>query len=1212
MGKTRLLAHFIDTYSLTSGETLHYRFIGGSDGSLSTERLIRSLLEELKAVEKIKSDIPANSIDMMNKLPDFLEEAGKIGKTVIVIDALNQLESGMDDLYFIPSALPQNVKLIASFKRGEKSADEYYKLHEKSDDMILQTVKPFDSEDDRKALVVAYLETYFKELDEPRVNSLINSDGAENPLFLKAALSELRVFGVHNDLTEVIKSRFGNTPVTAFNAILSRMESDAAYTKLTPAVMLPHLFGWIAHSRYGLSVDELADLSLCEKLTDNKADAFDAIYLILRQLRPFLAKRDGRVDFFYESFKIAATERYTGNHKYARKSRDWHKSLAQYFETLPLTNRHKLMEQAWQYANAGMDEKYKGLLYDYCFIDARLKEFGVSDLISDYAYSEERSVKLLRDFHTLSEHILAFDPSQLASQLWGRMADFEDDDVRRLLKQAVDVKKERREVWLRPKKACMPKPGSGVVRVLQTILPKSVRRSKIVMVTPVGQSFVFTQDAQSIVYTDRVTNRLTIMNIETGKNIKTFGVSAYRLAISKNGNQVAFVTPDNKLGICDISTGEIKFFDECIIFPQLHDLIISGNIIVTLTCSNNGHIDSRNKNVPDAIQIWDIDTYKCNATIKGFHGLGSRKDSIKLTADGSKLITTFTHFPMRVAYKTISIWDTATGECLRIYEGEYSYITKISFEAKTVFVDEKSDTIYTFSTERLIAQQLSTGKKLYSQAVDYSAGYAISPDGRYLVCGYKKINIIDTKTGVTMYSIPSENQIFYYSFSPDGQTIITLGEDYGIWLWDFHTRECIGGFLRYTGKVINAFITPDRRYLVNSSHDGMIKIWDMTYVNTTANKATNTNSCLAVIKDNQFITGNILHNEITAYNAVTTKKLYSYNIKEQSPEFNRFGMNIDFDQVSNRILISRRYKTLIYTSDTKELVSVIGITENILRFPSTYYELEKSKLLDNGRKIITVNNNRAFILDTETGGLLYSFPVGITEQFMYYLNHYIERDGKYPETLDVKKWLLIGDQKRIITYGTDASETRIWDIFTQKEIIRFDKIAGSFQALGVLPDESAFIVCSNGELSKWNMATGFEMDKPKIEDNPIISGELRSVHEFLFFRHSDYVLISTAGKTPLLVLINYKTGRIVTYIQNELQFEKCVCTPDGEHIACLNSGELSFLKLENMEWDDDVVIPEESPEPIPQKAPEPQKPEPPQTTPKEKPKGFFARLFGKK
>jgi WD40 repeat protein len=978
MGKTSLLAHFIDTYSAKSGETLHYRFIGGSDGSVSTERLIRSLLDELKEAGKVKSDIPSNSTDMMNKLPDFLEEAGKTGKIVIVIDALNQLESGMDDLYWIPSALPENVKLIVSFKLGEDSADEYYRQQEESGGMVLIAVKPFNSEDDRKALVIAYLETYFKELDEPRIKSLINSDGAENPLFLKAALSELRVFGVHNDLTEVIRNRFGNTPVTAFNAILARMETDAAYTKLTPAVMLPHLFGWISHSRYGMSVDELADLSVREKLTDSKADAFDAIYLILRQLRPFLAKRDGRVDFFYESFKIAATERYTGKHPHARENREWHKSLAEYFETLPLTNRHKLMEQAWQYARAGLNEKYKNLLYDYCFIDARLKEFGVADLISDYAYSEERSVKLLRDFHTLSEHILAFDPSQLASQLWWRMADFKETDVKRLLKQAVDVKKERREVWLRPKTASMLKPGGALVR----IIPFSDYSDLNLM-----------PDGMSISFFERTTKKYIIMDVATGKILKT-----------------------------------------------------TTNPISSHTVSKDNRYES--------------------------------------------------------------------------YEKERDY-------KKSIYIKDRH-----------------TGKE-------------------------RKLK------GSDSYGCES------LSFSPDETIFISYdSDDKNIRLWNTKSCRCIGELSSSSRFVTQAFITSNNRYLVSKSvsysSDNTVKIWDLKALsNAHKNKHhKSSHGTMGMLNSKQIIADG--DNSVITYDIITAESLNEYkrcktnvaffNSSEIDSSYLDYVSDADYER--DQILLSDSYSAEIHTLSGNKLSSAVvhfGSRQNVIE---KHYIITKPKLLDGGNKILTIYNNRAFILSMITGEIISSFPVGITD------HHSIIKTEKgyekliewslpnIPDTrnINVLNWELVDNRKKLLTFGLIANETRLWDIDTQKEIVRFDKVKGDLQALRVLPDESAIIFCADGELTKWDMATGLELDKP--------IAELKT-SEFFIFNNSDYMWNCTKVHMPLLTLLNYKTGHIAAHFYNEISFDKVLCTPDGEHIACVNNYELSFLKLENMEWEDE-------------------------------------------
>jgi WD40 repeat protein len=475
MGKTSLLARLIDSYHAQGDESLHYRFIGASDDSASAERLVRSVLSELEQAGKLESGIPANPADMMDRLPELLAEAGASGRTILVLDALNQLESGMGDLYWIPSALPKGVKLIISFKRGEDDAERYYRRQEESGTMVLHSVRPFESPADRKALVAAYLEQYLKELDEERIQALIGSDGAENPLFLKAALSELRVFGVYNDLSELIRTRFGNTPEQAFCAILERMEKDPAYTELTPAVALPHMLGWMAHSRFGMAVEELADLLVREGLAEDRPAAFDCIYLMLRQLRPFLAKRDGRVDFFYDSFKIAATKRYTGEHRYTRSAQDWHRSLAGYFEALPLSSHRRFSELIFQYDRGNMADELISTVFDYAFIRESTANFGIGALIGELRIigspaidnANIASIRLLEGGLELSRTLIGKYGTQLPSQLWGRFCGVSDPHIARLLDGAVRTEKSAGSVWFRPTLPVLDCPGGNLLRVFE-------------------------------------------------------------------------------------------------------------------------------------------------------------------------------------------------------------------------------------------------------------------------------------------------------------------------------------------------------------------------------------------------------------------------------------------------------------------------------------------------------------------------------------------------------------------------------------------------------------------------------------------------------------------------------------------------------------------------------------------------------------------------
>lgn len=365
MGKSSLLAKWVDRYRLIiegkADQSIHFRFIGQSDRSTTVYSLLGLLLNELKEISgKFKGEIPQDPQKLSQEFPRLLEVAGMAGKTVIVLDALNQLESGLSDLTWLPYQLPENIKLIVSFKSGESDADNL--IMRMRGQVILSEVRPFTSIDHRLALVNRYLEQYLKQLDQPLLNALINLPGASNPLYLKVVLSELRVFGAFANLNEKIRSEFGETPVEAFLAVLKRLESDPAYSSIAPNDAVPLLFGLLSHARYGLSVDELSDI-FASLVGKEKEVAAETINLYLRQVRPFLAHRDGRYDFFFESFKTATHIRYNGESSPAKQANDWHILLADYFEGLPLTHR-KVQELPWQLAQSASWQRLATQLTD--------------------------------------------------------------------------------------------------------------------------------------------------------------------------------------------------------------------------------------------------------------------------------------------------------------------------------------------------------------------------------------------------------------------------------------------------------------------------------------------------------------------------------------------------------------------------------------------------------------------------------------------------------------------------------------------------------------------------------------------------------------------------------------------------------------------------------------------------------------------------------
>lgn len=422
VGKSTLLANWVDRYRsrITSraDHSIHFRFIGQSDGTTTVYSLLRLLLGEIKEVtEKVKEEIPFDSLDLLNEWPALLEVIGSRGPTAIVLDALDQLESGLSDLAWLPRQLPANIKLIVSFKRGDPSAEKLYEQFREGNQIKLSEVKPFVDLDDRRRFVKVYLKQYLKELDEQQREALINLGGAENPLYLKVVLSELRVFGAFANLGAQIRDSFGANPISAFDGVLQRLETDPAYTALNPAAAVPLLFGFLAHSRTGLSADELTDLLVRHYPWEvtwpavappdapaaeahRRQQVGDAVNLYLRQVRPFMARRAGRSDLFYESFKVAAAQRYQGEPTdrmpMNRPVQQWHQPLAEMY-----------YKQAKVVPEPASTEPLYDVHLKYDLKAALQAKWFKSqlDLVSS-AFEEERSVEQT-----------AVDPKQLVLQL---------------------------------------------------------------------------------------------------------------------------------------------------------------------------------------------------------------------------------------------------------------------------------------------------------------------------------------------------------------------------------------------------------------------------------------------------------------------------------------------------------------------------------------------------------------------------------------------------------------------------------------------------------------------------------------------------------------------------------------------------------------------------------------------------------------------------
>jgi len=826
LGKTSLLARWIDRAQegLQGGESLHYRFIGASDGSTTADALLRSLLEEIKEVAgKLQEEVPAEPDKLRAALPALLKAAGARGRTVLVLDGLNQLESGLADLDWLPMALPPGIKLVASFKRGDAQAEAYFDRLRSSRQALMAEVKPFEGLDDRRKLVRAYLSQFLKELDDRHLEALIRSEGAGNPLYLKVVLAELRVFGVFGDLGAKIRGDFGRTPVEAFAGLLRRLESDPAYSPIRPVLLVPRVFGWLAHSRTGLTAKELSALLVREGLLpDAEAGrewASEAVHGLLRQVRPYLSRRDGRVDFFFESFELAARGRYAraegqaGAHPEGRTAREWHASLADYFVAQPLRigdertpNRHKLAELAYQQAHAGMAEHLQRTLWDYAYMVAQLEAGGIEPLIADYDLARlaeaglsaeaQRRLGLVQAALRLSAHVVRRDAHQLPSQLTGRLLGFGEEEICGLLEAA---RRETSGPWLRPLRASLDGPGGALVRSLVGHLNS---------VTAVA----LTPDGQMAVSASRDWD-LKVWDVASGMALRTLAghfVPIHAVALTPDGRLAVSGSADETLKVWDVASGR-----------ELCTLAGHTREVRAVALAPDGRL-AVSGSEDKTLKVWDVASGRELRTLAG-HTREVR--AVALTPDGRLAVSGSDD-------KTLKVWDVASGRKLRTLAGHTDFVCAVALtpDGRLAISGSQDKTLKVWD--------VASGRELHTLAghTDFIYAVALTPDGRLAVSGSqdKTLKVWDVASGRELHTLAGHTGVVRaVALTPDGRLAVSGAGDTTLKVWDvgaaLQAATASGTESRtlasHTGRVNAVALTPDGQLAISASDDKTLKVW---------------------------------------------------------------------------------------------------------------------------------------------------------------------------------------------------------------------------------------------------------------------------------------------------------------------------------------------------------------------------------------------------
>jgi tetratricopeptide (TPR) repeat protein len=354
-GKSALLANWALRHRAAHpGDFLLLHFIGGTPYSSDWAAMLRRTMGEFKRKFGIAQDIPDQPDALRSAFANWLHMAAAKGRIILILDALNQLEDrdGAPDLAWLPPVMPENVRLIASTLPG-RALDEINKRR-----WPVLHVQPLDPAE-RQQFITGYLAQYTKALSPARAARIAEEKQSANPLYLRALLEELRLFGEHERLDERITHylQAGTVP-ELYEKILARWEAD--YAGGTDLVGDAMTLLWAA--RRGLTEAELLQ-ALGKDGEPLPRAQWSPLFLAAGDS---LVSRSGLLTFFHDYLREAVRNAYLPCEESQRAA---HLRLADYFEPQPNSPR-QIDELPWQLKESKAWQQLFQLLSELPFFNA--------------------------------------------------------------------------------------------------------------------------------------------------------------------------------------------------------------------------------------------------------------------------------------------------------------------------------------------------------------------------------------------------------------------------------------------------------------------------------------------------------------------------------------------------------------------------------------------------------------------------------------------------------------------------------------------------------------------------------------------------------------------------------------------------------------------------------------------------------------------------